>query len=713
MFTNVAGLPCPMGATPDDQGTYFAVYAGGAATDVSVCLFSADGTIEETRIPLTRGPAKGDGYIWYAHVPEVKEGAVYGYRVDGPFDPPRGHYFNPQQLLSDPYALDLQGEVIWDDALFPYDRQRGWTHANPYDSAPFVPKSRVVDRYRLLEQAVGKYPGRPLVDDVTLELHVKGFTYLFQALPEELRGTYLGLAHPRTIEWLQDMHINAVEIMPATEHVDDERFADHPSLTNYWGYMPHSFFAFHREYASSQETYEDVRHMLESLRDADIEPVLDVVFNHTAEGDHFGPSFNFRGFDHSMYHTVPGRPGETYDTTGTGNTLDASHPFVTDMALDALEYYMALGFTAVRFDLGVALGREGEHVGYDPNSRFFERLQQERAPGGRLEGLKVTGEPWDLGPYGQQQGNVPYAEWSDEARHIIQEAALSWHGTQSGQLAAVLMGGSARSLEDVVNAVLTHDGSTLHDLTAFSQKNNWANDEQNRDGSNEPFRYNHGVEGPTDDPAVMASRQTAQQFAIALVALAQGSPLLMSGNLRGHSKQGNNNTYAQDNALTWLSWDEDLAPWQKNLMQFASRAFGVREKYASLRRSEHITHADIRWWHPDGREMRDEDWHQVQSFAYSLHGNTDHGRQEPPTLVLINGGNHPQHFIVPPAPDQQGWSLALDSANITGTKRHATYQGGDTITLPPRSLQFLEVGTEKSLMDAMTSGQSEPRGLSM
>ncbi len=738
--------PFPYGVQLQPEGgAIFRFHTSAAATSVRLCLFNADGSVEEKQVPMRVAGAYAGGVIWEADVPEATEGTVYGYRVDGPYNPDLAQYFNPNKLLIDDRALEAVGQVEWRDEVYHYhrDSQRGVYQLytpDARDNAPYVPKARIVNPERLQQPnaVIAQQVPRPLVDDATMEIHVKGFTKQWPGMPEHLRGTYAGLMQPEVIQFLKDSGINNLCLMPISTHVDDERFSTDPrfkgreDLTNYWGYNSLLFMAPHAEYSATGKPAEEFAEMVRVLREHGIEVTLDMVFNHTMEGDPWGATLAWRGRDDSMYHRWHGDRRHYYNATGTGNTTNMEHEAMADLALDTLAFYQSLGVSSVRFDLMASLGREGEYAGYNRHSQFYQRLQYEMyAPDGRLRGMKMTGEPWDVGEYGQQQGNTPFAEWNDYSRHIIHEAALSPTGTDPGKLADALTGSATfgpyreKGLQGMVNAAFTHDGNTLRDLTEYSAKRNWDNGEMNRDGPEEKFRGNHGVEGPTDAPHIVDSRLKAQQFALSLLAIAQGQPLVNASAWIGHTQQGNSNAYLHDNGISWLAWEESLEGWQRQLRNFAKAAFRFRQEHPALRRTEpftgHVDPAtgmkDISWWHPSGREMGSQDWGRGQTFGMVLSGETGRTDQEGRPMmddalcILVNAGNEPVRYLLPPLPPGHRWLQALNSSMPDGHAPLTRHEGYTEMWVPPRSLIALEGGVRRhlSLVQSATEASTMER----
>ncbi|MGK5111987.1 glycogen debranching protein GlgX [Geodermatophilus sp. CPCC 205506] len=662
------GAARPLGATPDRDGTNFAVFSE-VAEQVQLCLLDPDGT--EERVPLT----EVDADIWHAYLPGIRPGQRYGYRVSGPFDPARGLRCNPAKLLVDPYAKAITGGVRWNPALTGHRPGEPDVRSDD-DSAPFVPRGLVVDpAFAWGDDA----PLRtPYADTVLYEVHVKGFTRRHPDVPEELRGTYAGLAHPAAVEHLTSLGVTAVELLPVHQFVHDGFLVDR-GLRQYWGYNTLGYLAPHGEYAAAGDTGGQVaefKQMVAALHAAGLEVILDVVYNHTAEGNENGPTLSLRGFDNAAYYRLhQGR--HYYDTTGTGNSLNVTHSAPLQLVMDSLRYWvLEMHVDGFRFDLATTLARE---AGQEPTAAavFFDLVQQDPV----LGQVKLIAEPWDMSGY--QVGAFPdlWSEWNDRYRNTVRDL---WRGRTAGlgDLAYRLSGSSdlfqagRRRPTASVNFVTAHDGFTLHDLVSYGRKHNQDNPAD--DGTDDNRSENHGVEGPTDDPGVLAVRARQARNRLATLVLSQGVPMLLGGDEIGRTQRGNNNAYCQDNEISWFDWaaaDEDL-------LAFTRRLLALRREHPALRRRRFFQgrpvldsdDADLAWFRPDGSPMRDQDWATPWSraLAFSLAGD---GISEPgprgervlddDLLILLNAGAEPVEFTLPGTGTSTPWSLQLD----TGTPR--------------------------------------------
>src|SRR5487761_1097913 len=635
------GDPYPLGAAWDGSGTNFAVFSQ-TAEQVDLCLFDADG--RETRYEMP----EVDAYVWHGYLEDAEPGQLYGYRVRGPYDPSRGLRANYAKLLLDPYAKAVQGEVKWGQAVYSYDT-RGTDDRvlDETDSAPYMPKSVVMDL--AFDWDDDHRPRTPWHDTVIYESHVKGSTWLHPEIPAPHRGTYSGVAHPAMIEHYHRLGITAVELMPVHQFVNDDVLAKR-GLRNYWGYNSIGFFAPHNAYASrrGQRVVNEFKTMVRSLHAAGIEVVLDVVYNHTAEGNHLGPTLSFRGLDNLSYYRLDATDPRFYsDTTGTGNSLNVSNPQTLQLLMDSLRYWvLEMHVDGFRFDLAASLARQFHEV--DRLSAFFDLIHQDPV----ISQIKLIAEPWDLGSGGYQVGNFPvlWSEWNGRYRDSVRDY---WRqqNTSIAELAHRLTGSSdlyeatGRRPWASVNFVTAHDGFTLTDLVSYDHKHNEANGEDNRDGADDNRSWNSGAEGPSDDPEVTRIRGRRRRAMMATLLLSQGVPMLRHGDEIGHSQQGNNNAYCQDNELSWLDWenaDEEFLDFCSRLVAFrrAHPVFTRRRFFEGERiRGSRSTLSDIGWFRPDGVEMEDEDWD--TGFAKSLG-------------VFLNG-------LALPDPDQRGHRLTDDS----------------------------------------------------
>jgi isoamylase len=684
------GKPYPQGATWDGTGVNFSVYSERAEA-VELCLFDEADAAKYETISIR----ESTGYVWHCYLPGVKLGQLYGYRVHGPYDPERGDRFNPAKLLIDPYARALAGDINWDAPVFGYkigdpaedlSRDTG-------DDAWAVPKSVVTTSHFDWEN--DRPPLTPLHDSVLYELHVKGFTARHPEIPQELRGTYAGLGHPVAVEYLRKLGITAVELMPVHEFVDDKHLLD-KGLRNYWGYNSINFFAPERRYSASGDRGEQIgefKAMVKALHRAGIEVILDVVYNHTAEGNQMGPTLSFRGIDNSTYYRLAPKNLRYYtDYTGTGNTLNVRHPQVLKLIMDSLRYWIEdMHVDGFRFDLASALARELHEV--DRLSAFFDIINQDPV----ISQVKLIAEPWDVGEGGYQVGKFPplWAEWNGRYRDVVRRY---WKG-DDGQLAELgyrLTGSSDLYQRDgrhptaSINFVTAHDGFTLNDLVTYDHKHNEANGEDNRDGSNDNHSCNYGAEGPTEDPEITNTRERQKRNFLLTLLLSQGVPMLCGGDEIGRSQQGNNNAYAQDNETSWYSWDLDDRA--KTLLEFTRRLVEVRRQHPNLHRRKFFQDRaidpgskrqreingrsvqDITWVRPDGNEMTPEEWNQgwVRCIGLELNGRTlddVNGVGEPISdetfLILLNPHHEAIKFYMPRKPGS-AWEIVLDSARLNG-----------------------------------------------
>ena len=597
-----------MGATLTGDGVNFAVFSAHAEL-IELCLFSPDGRKELARLPIR----DRDGDIWHIHVGGLTAGAVYGFRAFGPYDPERGHRFNPHKLLLDPYARALEGRLKWSDALMGYKigTARGDLSYDTRDSAFAVPKAVVTDPS--FGWGNDDHPRIARTDSLIYEAHVRGLTMRHPGVPQGLRGTYLGLASDAVIDHMLKLGVTAVELLPVQAFID-ERFVVTRGLRNYWGYNTIGFFAPEPRYMGKGGLWE-FQTMVRRLHSAGIEVILDVVYNHTGEGDQWGPTLSFRGLDNASYYRLADGGRNYVNDTGTGNTLNLTHPMVLRMVMDSLRYWVEVAHVdGFRFDLATVLGREAQ--GFDPNGGFFDAIRQDPV----LSRVKLIAEPWDIGPGGYQLGAYPhpFQEWNDRFRDGVRRF---WRGdvAMTRDLAARLLGSaerfdhSGRSAGSSINFLTSHDGFTLQDLVSFTVKRNWDNGEDNRDGHSENHSDNLGVEGPTNVPAVLAARALRKRNLLATLMLSQGVPMLLAGDEIGQTQGGNNNAYAQDNEISWIDW----ANADQALAGFVARLAALRKAHPVLHQRRFL-HArarpsdglrDVIWRRPDGSEPSPQDWH--------------------------------------------------------------------------------------------------------
>ncbi|MBX5483053.1 MAG: glycogen debranching protein GlgX [Myxococcaceae bacterium] len=700
------GKPHPLGATFDGEGVNFAVFSEHA-TKVVVSIFDpADHARELYRLTL---PEHSE-HVWHGYVPGLGPGTLYGYRAYGPWDPKRGLRFNPNKLLLDPYAKAIHGKVNWRYPVLGYDpdeEQDRDLAMDDRDSALGVPRSVVtVDDFDWEDDA----PLRtPLKSTVLYELHVKGFTRLHPEIPEALRGTYSGLAHPAAIRYLQDLGVTAVELLPIHEAVDDG-FLVERGLRNYWGYNTLGYFAPDQRFSSRGSMggqITEFKEMVKALHRAGIEVLLDVVYNHTCEGNHLGPTLSLRGLDNQTYYWLkPDEPRYYLDFTGTGNSLNVRHPQVVKLICDSLRYWVQeMHVDGFRFDLATTLARTGDG-GYSRFAPFLQAVHQDPV----LSKVKLIAEPWDLGPGGYQVGNFPvlWSEWNGRYRDTIRKF---WKGDEK-QIADVgwRLSGSAdlyqlggRKPQASINFITAHDGFTLNDLVSYSQKHNEANLEQNRDGGNDNESWNHGVEGPTSDPEIVALRERQKRNFLATLMVSGGVPMLLMGDEVSRSQQGNNNAYCQDNELSWMRWDHDER--QRALLEFTRKMIRLRREQPVLQRRRFFQGAhiwdsqlkDLAWFRPDGREMKREDWElpSVRSIGMLLGGDAIPTPDErgnrivgDTLLVLMNAHHEAMSFTLPAVEWGRDWEVVVDTADVSGATRPSTPAGGK-IELVGRSLVIL------------------------
>ncbi len=676
------GSPYPLGAVWDGQGVNFALFSEHA-TAVRLCLFdSAGDTQASAEIPL----AERTSWVWHAYLPDVRPPQLYAYRVDGPFEPQRGHRFNPAKLLVDPYARAIAGPLRWDDALL--DRRMepsGGSQVEDRDSAPFVPKSVIVDPSFPWND--DRPPRTPWSRTVIYECHVKGMTARHPDLPAAQRGTYLGLASESVIEHLVSLGVTAVELLPVHHCVSEHALVER-GLVNYWGYNTLGFFAPDSRFAHGcrGEQVSEFKTMVRALHRAGIEVLLDVVYNHTAEGDHRGPTLSMRGIDNASYYHLDERDPHHYvDHTGCGNTLNTRHPRVLQLLMDSLRYWVEeMHVDGFRFDLAPALARELH--GVNRLERFFSTIQQDPV----LAPVKLIAEPWDLGPGGYQAGNFPsgWAEWNGPYRDAVRRF---WRGDagQLGVLASRITGSAdmfeARDRNPFasVNFVTAHDGFTLADLVSYEHKHNQANQEENRDGTDANWSCNWGVEGEAASEAVRHLRDRAARNLLATLALSQGVPMLSHGDEIGRTQRGNNNAYCHDDEITWVDWKLDAR--RRALLDFTRRVFALRDQSPILRRRNFFSGSaapgegakDVVWLVPDGSELKPEDWHDPERRVLGMlapgEANSEvdeRGRpiEGPTLLILFNAGSRPCLFRLPTPAPAGSWEHTLSTAH-EGTRR--------------------------------------------
>lgn len=666
------GRAYPYGATWDGEGVNFALFSQHAEK-VELCLFDDNGRHELQRIVLRE---RTDD-IWHCYLPEARPGLAYGYRVHGPYQPEEGHRFNPHKLLVDPYAKDLIGVVRWSDALYGYTigSKRADLSFDRRDSAPLMPKSRVLEPAFTWNN--DRRPAVPWQDMVIYELHVRGFTMTHPEVPQRLRGTYAALGYGPVVDYLQRLGVTTLELLPVHSFLNDRHLAE-KGLQNYWGYNTLGFFAPEMRYNASGKVKE-FKTMVKALHSAGMEVILDVVYNHSCEGNQLGPTLSMRGVDNVSYYITNAGNRRYYDDfTGCGNTVNLEHPRALQLVMDSLRYWaQEMHVDGFRFDLAPALAREAGKV--ENLGGFFDAIGQDPT----LNSVKLIAEPWDLGSGGYQVGKFPlgWAEWNDRYRDamrrywkgdggVIGEIAQRFTGSQD------LYGWSGKQPHASINFVTAHDGFTLHDLLSYNDKHNEANEEDNRDGTSNNLSWNCGVEGPTDDPEIRALRERQKRNLLATLLLSQGVPMLLAGDEHGHSQQGNNNAYCQDNDLAWLDWV--WTPQREALTTFVQRVIALRRAHPSFRRCHFFEgkpiagdmDRDVRWLKPDGSEMRPQDWSDGNARCLAMLmsgcGLSDRGvhgeaLKDDDFLFLFNAYHDKILFTLPLEKDN-AWRLLLDTA---------------------------------------------------
>ncbi len=692
------GAPYPLGATYDGAGTNFSVFSE-VAQQIDLCLFDEDG--HETRIPLPEVHA----HCWHGYVPGVCPGQRYGFRVHGPFDPTQGHQCRPEKLSLDPYAKAIEGDVKWDPAVYNYQRIGGPPDAHLQDSAPFVPRSIVINPY--FDWDYDRPPRHKLNESVIYEMHVKGFTALHPQIPENIRGTYAGLAHPAAIEHLKKLGITAVELMPIHHFIHHERLVE-AGKRNYWGYDSIGYFAPYSEYSSRTDPggqVQEFKQMVKALHEADIEVILDVVYNHTGEGDHLGPNLSLRGLDNAAYYRLQNERKDLYeDFTGCGNSLNMRQPHVLQMIMDSLRYWIQeMHVDGFRFDLASALARELHAV--DRLSAFFDLIQQDPV----VRQVKLIAEPWDIGDGGYQVGNFPplWSEWNGRYRDEMRDFWRGAHGTLpafAGRFtgSSDLYESTGRKPHASINFITCHDGFTLRDLVSYEQKHNYDNGEDNRDGESHNRSWNCGVEGHTDQPEIRRLRSQQQRNLLTTLFLSQGVPLMLSGDEIGRTQRGNNNPYCQDSPLTWIDWQAADEP----LLRFVQQLIALRAKHPIFQRrrwfrGHQLPNADLKdisWHRPDGAEMQEHDWHNSQARALGifLNGNAQLGKDrygrpvhDDSFYLLMNGHPDSLNFEMPQILGSFQWQQILDSARLGSEFETFDARPSSMVPLAERSIVLL------------------------
>jgi len=700
-FRITEGKPHPLGAIWTGLGVNFALFSANA-TKVELCLFDDRGETEIGRVEL---PEYTDE-VWHGFLPDARPGTVYGYRVHGPYEPDAGHRFNPNKLLLDPYAKAVVGQLQWRPEIFGYRMETGDDLSfDDRDSAPCVTKSRVIDP--AFTWGGDRPPSIPWERTIIYELHVRGYTKRHPELAEPLRGTFAGLVQPPVLSHLRSLGVSAVELLPIHSFVDDGHLLD-KGLTNYWGYNSLSFFAPARRYCSIPDFgFAEFKEMVARLHEAGIEVILDVVYNHTAEGNENGPTLSFRGIDNaSFYRLIPDRKRHYINDTGTGNTFNLSHPRVLQTVMDSLRYWVQeMHVDGFRFDLGTILAREPH--GFDEGGGFLDSCRQDPI----LSAVKLIAEPWDCGPGGYQVGGFPpgWAEWNDRYRDTVRRF---WRGDerQLPDLAKRLTASAdlfkrrGRKPWSSVNFITAHDGFTLADALSFSDKHNDANGEGNRDGTNENYSANYGAEGPADDPAIRELRARQQRNMLATLLFSQGTPMILAGDEFFRTQSGNNNAYAQDNEISWIDWPQ-IGSEGHALMQFVSRLIALRQSNPMLRRGRFLSGAcdeeldvkDVTWLTSSGAEVTTDNWNDpnARSLGVLLDGRAQESgirrRGNDVTLYLVlNAHDDVVKFTLPKTVGGRGWILRVDT-NQPVIEKAPTFRFGHEYEVTGRSLLLFEL----------------------
>ena len=699
------GTPYPLGATYDGAGTNFSIFSEGAER-IELCLFDDAGT--ETRVDLPEMVA----FCWHGYVPDVGPGQRYGYRVHGPWDPDNGQWYNPAKLLLDPYAKAIEGKVDWNEAVFPYHFDNPENSKNDLDSGPFMPKAIVTNPW--FDWQNDRAPRTPWHKTIIYETHVKGFTARHPEIPERIRGTYEAIAHPAAIDHLKKLGITAVELLPVHHFIHDSHLVDR-GLRNYWGYNSIGYLAPHNEYAASGQRGQQVqefKNLVRTLHREGIEVILDVVYNHTAEGNHLGPVLSMKGIDNAAYYRTMADNRRYYmDYTGTGNTLNMRHPHVLQLMMDSLRYWiLEMHVDGFRFDLAATLARELHAV--DRLSAFFDIIQQDPV----VSQVKLIAEPWDVGEGGYQVGNFPplWSEWNGKYRDSVRDY---WRGTDEplGEIAYRFTGssdlyeGTGRRPYASVNFITAHDGFTLNDLVSYNDKHNEANGENNQDGESHNRSWNLGAEGPTDDPAVNAARNRQKRNFLATLFLSQGIPMLLGGDEIGRTQQGNNNAYCQDNEISWYDWDnadQDLLAFTRAIIEFRRKhPVFMRRRWFQGQPLHGSGVTDIGWFKPDGTPMTEQDWEEgyANSLGVFLNGEAIPTRDprgervlDDSFYILFNAWNDAITFTLPQGPWGDRWQLILSTSEPVPADHGEVLHAGESIEVEALSLTMLSrIATER------------------
>ncbi len=704
------GRPYPLGAVYDGSGTNFSLFSS-VAEGVELCLLDAtEHGLAEVHVELT----EVDGHCWHTYLPDARPGQHYGYRVHGPWDPSEGLWCNPAKLLLDPYAKSIDGEVDWDVACFPYEFDNP-DRPNTTDSAPHVPQAVVSDPF--FDWGNDRPPAHPMHETIIYEAHVRGLTMTHPGVPDDIRGTYAAIGHPAVIEHLAALGVTALELMPVHQFLHDHHLVER-GLRNYWGYNSIAFLAPHNGYTSIHargpvpSQVQEFKTMVKTLHTAGIEVILDVVYNHTAEGNHMGPMLSLRGIDnHAYYRVVEGEPRHYLDFTGTGNSLNMRHPHVLQLIMDSLRYWVIeMHVDGFRFDLASTLARELHAV--DRLSAFFDLVQQDPI----VSQVKLIAEPWDVGEGGYQVGNFPplWSEWNGRYRDTIRDfwrgepATLAEFGFRFTGSSDLYQADSRRPTASV-NFVTAHDGFPLRDLVSYNEKHNAANGEDNRDGESYNRSWNCGVEGPTDDPEILALRARQRRNIVTTLLLSQGVPMLLGGDELGRTQGGNNNAYCQDNEISWLDWERV----DKDMLEWCRRVTALRKAHAVFRRRRWFQGRKIRdvedlaWFRPDGEPMSDDDWETGYARAVGVFFNGEaiptpdaYGGRivDDNFFVMFNASDTPIDWTIPNNQFGRAWVVELDTyldtASELGQEDGTTIGAGDVISLVERSMVVLRAAVE-------------------
>jgi isoamylase len=694
------GSAYPLGATYDGSGTNFALFSE-VAERVELCLFDEDGT--ESRVTLP----ERDAFVWHGYLPNIGPGQQYGYRVHGPYDPENGHRCNPSKLLLDPYAKAVEGDIEWDQACFSYT----WGDEDSYneeDSGPYMSKSVVISPF--FDWDSDRHPRTPYSETVIYEAHVKGLTETHPEIPEDVRGTYAALAHPVMLEHYKKIGVTAIELMPVHQFVHDSHLADR-GMRNYWGYNTIGFLAPHNDYSSAGQRGQQVQEfkaMVKALHAEGLEVILDVVYNHTAEGNHLGPTLSFRGIDNAAYYRlVDDDKKHYYDTTGTGNTLLMRHPHTLQLIMDSLRYWVTeMHVDGFRFDLASTLARQFHEV--DRLSAFFDLVQQDPV----VSQAKLIAEPWDVGEGGYNVGGFPplWTEWNGKYRDLMRDY---WRGEPEtlAEFASRLTGSADLYQHDgrrplaSINFITAHDGFTMHDLVSYNEKHNEANGEGGNDGESHNSSWNCGVEGETDDLEIVALREQQKRNFLTTLFLSQGVPMLLHGDELGRTQNGNNNVYAQDNELAWVDWER--AKDFEVLTEFVSRLAKLRAEHPVFRRRRFFNGKpvrgsaieDIAWFTPAGEQMDQEDWDSAFAKSVTVFLNGD-GIREPDErgeevkdesfFLVFNGHHDPIEFTLPDLGAGERWQVEVDTASpMLGDAEVQSAKTGEPFEVDARSVRVL------------------------